>query len=101
MIISHNIDQARVYLSKFCLIIPPILCRDIYLPLLCTDTDIMSDTEGFVISPDKLMDILHRLLGNFEVSMGVSEGKVDFTSSSYLCSRLKLFLHFGMSLIRM
>ena len=49
-----------------------------YLPLLYTDTDLMSDSDGFIISHDKLTDILHRLLENFEVLMGVSKGKVIF-----------------------
>ena len=52
--------------------------RDMYLPLLYTDTDLMSDSDGFIISHDKLTDILHRLLENFEVLMGVSKGKVIF-----------------------
>ena len=49
-----------------------------YLPLLYTDTDLMSDSDGFIISHDKLTDIQHRLLENFEVLMGVSKGKIIF-----------------------
>ena len=54
-----------------------LFCRDVFLPLLCTDTELMSSDSSTSITSDKLMDILHRLLGNIEVSRGVSEGNVS------------------------
>ena len=66
------------YITKNCFYLILQHFRDMYLPLLFTDTDLMSDSDGFIISHDKLMDILHTLLENFEVLMGVSKGKVIF-----------------------
>lgn len=54
------------------------------LPLLCTDTDLISADAGLAITSDKLMDILHRLLGNIEVSMGVAEGNVSIFKVAFL-----------------
>ena len=66
------------YITRNCFYLILQHFGDMYLPLLYTDTDLMSDSDGFIISHDKLMDILHRLLENFEVLMGVSKGKVIF-----------------------
>ncbi|XP_033641709.1 dynein beta chain, flagellar outer arm-like [Asterias rubens] len=49
-----------------------LLSREVYLPLLCTDGLL---TYGGV-SADKLMDILHRMMGNVEVTEGNVEGDI-------------------------
>jgi dynein heavy chain len=49
-----------------------LLAREVYLPLLCTDGML---TYGGV-SADKLMDILHRMMGNVEVTEGHVEGDI-------------------------
>ena len=43
------------------------LTRDVYLPLLCTND---SSTTVFGLHPDKLMDVLHRLMAYVTTTQG-------------------------------
>ena len=55
-----------------------MLTREIYLPLLCSDT-VHASAHG--ISADKMMDLLHRLMSQVETVQGhteVTSGSVSF-----------------------
>ena len=47
-----------------------IMSREVYLPLLCSDA---SHAPNYGISPDKLMDVLHRMMATVEVTTGYVE----------------------------
>lgn len=60
-----------------------IFYRDVFLPLLCTDSDIMDHTSSNLpITSDKLMDVLHRLLGNIEITSATAEGSVSWKTKN-------------------
>ena len=44
-----------------------LLTREIYLPLLCSE---QGHAYSYGMSADKLMDLLHRLMGGVEVTQG-------------------------------
>ena len=44
-----------------------LLTREIYLPLLCSE---QGHASSYGLSADKLMDLLHRLMGGVEVTQG-------------------------------
>ena len=44
-----------------------LLTREIYLPLLCSE---QGHASSYGMSADKLMDLLHRLMGGVEVTQG-------------------------------
>ena len=47
-----------------------IVSREVYLPLLCTDT---TYATNYGMSADKLMDVLHRLMATVETTQGHTE----------------------------
>jgi len=42
-----------------------LVVREVYLPLMCTNQSVMSNTGG-----DKVMDVLHRLMSSVEITQG-------------------------------
>ena len=47
-----------------------LLLREVYLPLLCSETP---HAAACGVSPDKLMDVLHRLMAAVETTEGQSQ----------------------------
>ncbi|KAI0240669.1 Dynein beta chain, flagellar outer arm [Lamellibrachia satsuma] len=72
---KDNMDDEILFLD--CMVDPldelDQLTRDVYLPLLCIND---SSTPMFGLHPDKLMDVLHRLMAYVTTTQGHSKGDV-------------------------
>ncbi|KAK2144654.1 hypothetical protein LSH36_739g00023, partial [Paralvinella palmiformis] len=70
---KDNMDEEVIYFdtSEDILKQLDIMSREVYLPLLCSDT---SHATSYGISPDKLMDVLHRMMSIVEITKGYVEG---------------------------
>ena len=56
------------------------LTRDVYLPLLCTND---GTTSVFGLHPDKLMDVLHRLMAYVTTTQGHSKVRYSLFVQSW------------------
>ncbi|XP_078672103.1 uncharacterized protein LOC144911712 isoform X1 [Branchiostoma floridae x Branchiostoma belcheri] len=71
---KDNMDDNVIYIdgANMPLEHMDMLARDVFLPLLCTETEHAETVAG----PDKLMDVLHRLMSNVEVTHGHQQGSI-------------------------
>lgn len=74
-ITKHNLDNEIMFMdcSSNALEHIEMLCREVYLPLLCSDPYSANDTG---VNADKLLDVLHRLMAHVEIAQGHAEGEV-------------------------
>ncbi len=69
VIIFVCVDDEVMYLdvTDNALLQMDLLSREVYLPLLCSE---QGHASSYNMSADKLMDLLHRLMGGLEVTQG-------------------------------